>query len=189
MRKNSLTVLIVLSLTALLFTGCATTPRQPPSFNSLGNFEQFQLNQAIFRVKFTGKPNMSQGTAEEIALLKAAKTALDAGYHYFHVLNESKDPAVRRTVVYPDPWLNTYPYRSRWPYYGGRYGWGWPNDPFYTTTYTVEPVEVSYTIKCSNTPSAQNDEFDARLILRSLGPKYYLNTDGSAQVIAPATKP
>lgn len=198
--QQSIKVLLSTALCLALMTGCASTPRQPPSFASLGNFEQFQLNQAIFRVKFTGDARMSQGTAEEITLLKAAKTTIDAGYRYFHVLNDNKEPPVRRTVVYSDPWygLNGYGYsgfgpygfrHSRWPYYGSSYGWGWPSDPFYgTTVYNVDPVEVSYTIKCSNTMSAQNDEFDAQLIMRSLGPKYYLNTDGSARVVEPPIK-
>ncbi len=172
-------------LVAGLISGCATTPKQPPTFANLGQFEQYQLNTAIFRIRFIGDPNMSQGTAEEIALLKAAKTTLDAGYRYFYVLNETKAPPTRRTVIYPDafsgsPWYG--PYRSRWPYYNQ----GW-NDPFYhATVYNLDPVDVSYTIKCSNTPSAQNEEFDAKLIVSSLGAKYYLHTDTSA---SPQTTP
>lgn len=187
MNKKPAMLLLTSLLSGLLFTGCVTLPRQPPSFASLGKFEQYQLNTAIFRVRFVGDPDMSRGTAEEIALLKAAKTTVDAGYRYFYVLDQSKEPQSRRTVVYPDvygrPWFGPYgPYRSRWPYYG----YGWPDDPFYGgVAYNIDPVEVSYTIKCSTTTSATGEEFDAKLILSSLGPKYYLNPDGSPYIIQP----
>lgn len=177
-------------LAVSLISGCATTPRQPPSFANLGQFEQYQLNTAIFRIRFVGDPNMSQGTAEEIALVKAAKTTLDAGYRYFYVLNESKAPRNRRTLVYPDtfyssPWYGPYaPYRARWPYYQG-----W-NDPFYhATVYNLDPVDISYTIKCSHQPSAQQEEFDARLIVSTLGAKYYLSPDSSASQSAALSLP
>lgn len=169
-----------LSITALCFglllSGCAMTPPKPRTFANLGQFEQYQLNTAIFRVTFRGDPDMSQGIAEEIALLKAAKTTVEAGYRYFSVIDQSK-PRQRRTVVYPDyPPFGFYGSR-RWPY-------GLYNDPFYSSTvYNIDPVEVNYTIHCSKTPSSQKDEFDANLILTSLGPKYYLNANGSARVI------
>ena len=177
-----------------LISGCATTPTQPPTFASLGSFEQFQLNTAIFRIRFIGEPSMSQGTAEEIALVKAAKTTLDAGYRYFYVLHESQAPQPRRTVILPDPlshnpWYGPYgSYRSRSPFNNSPFynqGWGW-NDPYYQgTVYHLDPVDVSYTIKCSNTASADHEEFDAKLIMSSLGAKYYLETDGAPRIIKP----
>lgn len=179
-------------LAASLISGCASMPKQPPSFANLGKFEQYQLNTAIYRIRFIGSPQMSQGSAEEIALVKAAKTTLDAGYRYFYVLNESKAPQTRRTVVYPDAffnssWYGSYgSYRSHSPFHNSPFrnqGWGW-NDPFYQgTVYNLDPVDVSYTIKCSNNASADNEEFDAKLIMSSLGAKYYLNANGSPRLI------
>ena len=192
------TNLAVSGLAALLLSGCVMAPSQPRSFASLGQFEQYQLNTAIYRVRFTGDPDMSAATAEEIALLKAAKTTMDAGYRYFMVLDQGKSAPSRRAVVYSDPFpgwggpLWHGPHRARWPYYGSSwYGPGW-NDPFYEgVVYNLDPVEVSYTIKCSNTASQKGEEFDARLIMTSLGPKYYLNADGTPRVIvqSPAQKP
>lgn len=180
---------------ALILTSCAIAPPAPKSFANLGKFEQYQLNTAIFRVRFSGDADMSPATAEEIALLKAAKTTLDAGYRYFQVIDQSKPAAVGRRVVYTDPfarawgWPSAYGYggyRSRWGYYNS--GWGWPNDPFYQGVgYAIDPVEVSYTIKCSNAPSQKGEEFDARLIMASLGHKYYLNADGTPRVMPQAT--
>lgn len=185
-----------------LISGCATLPKQPPSFANLGHFEQYQLNTAIYRIRFIGSPDMSQGTAEEIALLQAAKTTMDAGYRYFYVLSDGTGQhQPRRAVVYPDAfsssaWYgNPYGLRhSRHPFYNSPFyhqGWGW-NDPFYSATVVnIDPVDVSYTIKCSKTSSTNNEEFDAQLILSSLGPKYFLNADGTARIMQPtmAQKP
>lgn len=190
---NSGLIKLGLALAAVvMLSGCVVAPSKPQSFASLGQFEQYQLNTAIYRIRFSGNPDMSPATAEEISLLKAAKTTLDAGYRYFTVLDQSKSAPSRRAVVYPDHlagpnWYGPYGPRSRWPY--PRHGWGW-NDPFYEgVVYNLDPVEVSYTIKCSNTASQKGEEFDARLIMTTLGPKYYLNTDGSPRIIVqPAAK-
>lgn len=186
MKKTS-ALLMSSAIIGALLSGCVTSPAKPKTFATLGQFEQYQLNTAIYRITFKGSPNMRQGTAEEIALLKAAKTTADAGYRYFQVLSESK-PEPRQGVMYPDPMFgppfgiySRLGYRH-WPYYG-MYA-----DPFYQpVVYNIDPVEVSYTISCSKTPSTAHDEFDATLILASLGPKYYLNTDGSPRMITPTT--
>lgn len=175
--------LLSVALLALLLSACAFAPPKPRSFNQLGKFEQYQLNQATFRVSFSGDPDMPQSRAEEIILLKAAKATVEAGYRFFHVVEQSQPQQPRRTVVYPDyppGFYSGWGYR-RWGYAG--YPWA---DPFYgATVYNLDPVEISYTIACSNTPSEQRDEFDAKLILQSLGPKYHLNPDGSARPIEP----
>jgi hypothetical protein len=175
--------LFSVALLSLIVSACAFAPPKPKSFNQLGKFEQYQLNQATFRVSFSGDPDMPQSRAEEIILLKAAKATVEAGYRFFHVVEQSQpQPQPRRSVVYPDyppGFYHGYGYR-RWGY---GYPWG---DPFYAATvYNLDPVEISYTIACSNTPSEQRDEFDAKLILQSLGPKYHLNPDGSAHPIEP----
>ncbi len=175
--------ILSVSLLSLILSACAFAPPKPKSFNQLGKFEQYQLNQGTFRVSFSGDPDLPQARAEEIILLKAAKATVEAGYRYFHVVEQSRPTQPRRTVVYPD-----YPPGFYHGYGFRRWGYGYPwGDPFYgATVYNLDPVEISYTIACSNTPSEQRDEFDAKLILQSLGPKYHLNPDGSAQPIEPA---
>lgn len=186
-------------IAALLLAGCVTAPPKPQSFASLGQFEQYQLNSALYRIRFTGDADMRVATAEEIALLKAAKTTLDAGYRYFRVIDQSKSAPSRHSVVYPDgfsgnwatAWYGPYGlHRVHNPYYGrGWYGPDW-HDPFYEgRVYNLDPVDVSYTIRCSSTASPQGEEFDARLVMASLGPKYYLNADGTPRVQPPAQKP
>lgn len=174
--------LLSITVLSLLVSACAFAPPKPRSFSQLGKFEQYQLNQATFRVSFKGDPDMSDARAEEIILLKAAKATVESGYRFFHVVEQSRPQQPRRTVVYPD-----YPpgFYSGWGYRRWGYGYPWA-DPFYgATIYNLDPVEISYTIACSNAPSEQRDEFDAKLILQSLGPKYYLNPDGSARPIEP----
>lgn len=196
MRAISIKLVIPSLAAALWFSGCSMAPPAPKSFASLGQFAQYQLNSAIYRIRFIGDPDLSPATAEEIALLKAAKTTLDAGYRYFMVLDQTKSAPSRRTIVYPNQlyggwnspaWYGGY--RGYGLYNRGWYDW---NDPLYEgVVYNLDPVDVSYTIKCSNAGSQHGEEFDARLVMASLGPKYYLNADGSPRVIVqpPAKKP
>ena len=58
---------------SLLFTGCATTPSKPLSFEQLGQYSTTPLNVQTYRISFLAGHNMSFGTAEEITLVKAAQ--------------------------------------------------------------------------------------------------------------------
>lgn len=66
-------------LVALAFTGCATIPQQPKTFDQLGQFTAYPLNSKTYRIGFQAGQNLSYGTAEEITLLKAAQTTLKNG--------------------------------------------------------------------------------------------------------------
>lgn len=185
--KKSLFGLAIAAVT--LFSGCATTPSQPRTFDQLGHFSTTPLNTQTYRVSFQGGSNISFGTAEEIALLKSAQTTVLNGFQFFKVMddpsNRSQQPP-RQAVVYPAP---MYPYG---------YGYGYRRfpgyaDPFYNMpqVVNVDPVQVSYTIQCfKDKKAAPNDAFDARLILQSLGQKYGVSSTGQVlhpQPITPAT--
>lgn len=173
-------------LTALSLVGCATTPRQPLTFDQLGQYSTVPLNDHSYRVSFLGNRNMSFGTAEEITLLKSAQIALNSGFTHFKVLNDPSNRTQqppRQAVVYSSP--NYYPY-----------GWGYRrhpmmwNDPFYDVpqVVTIDPVQVSYSIECyKDKKTAPQDAFDARLILQSLGQKYGLSPTG--QILQPQPDP
>ena len=148
---------------SLLFTGCATTPSKPLSFEQLGQYSTTPLNVQTYRISFLAGHNMSFGTAEEITLVKAAQTT-------------QKPP--RQAVVYPAPSYYPYSY-SPYGYYHRRAPF-WP-DPFYDMpqVVTLDPTQVSYTIQCfKDQKSAPEDAFDASLILQSLGAKYGLSPTG-----------
>jgi hypothetical protein len=174
-------------LASLIFTGCATTPPKPLTFDQLGQFNAYPLNSQSYRISFQARANMSYGTAEEITLLKAAQTTLQNGFRYFKVLDDPSNrsqQAPRQAVVYSSPMYSYYPYGfyNRHPYY-------W-RDPFFDQARVVnlEPAQVAYSIECyKEQKSKPSDAFDATLILQSLGQKYGLSPTG--QVVTPAATP
>lgn len=166
---------------AIALSGCATTPKQPRTFDQLGSFASYPLNRSSYRISFQADSKTSYGTAEEITLLKAAQTTVLNGFRYFKVLddpsNRTQKPP-RQAVIYSSP--SYYPY-----YYSRRHPMFWP-DPFYDVpqVVTLDPVEVSYSIECyKDAKTAPQDAFDAYLILQSLGQKYGLSPSG--QVLTP----
>ncbi len=175
------TLYITLGLAAAMsLSGCATTPKQPRSFDQLGSFASYPLNRSSYRISFQADAHTSYGTAEEITLVKAAQTTVLNGFRFFKVLddpsNRTQKPP-RQAVIYSSP--------SYYPYYYHRHPAFWP-DPFYDVpqVVTLDPVEVSYTIECyKDTKSAPQDAFDAYLILQSLGTKYGVSPSG--QVLQP----
>lgn len=174
-------VLIGLTIVAVLsITGCVTTPKQPRTFDQLGQYTTVPLNDHSYRISFRGNSNMSYGTAEEINLVKAAQTTLSNGFTFFKVLddpsNRTQQPP-RKAVVYPAQTYYPYGWGYRRPYW---------NDPFYDMpqVVTIDPVQISYTIECfKDKKTSPNDAFDARLILQSLGQKYGVSPTG--QVLQP----
>lgn len=177
MKYLSLCVMLV---GTLVFSGCATTPHAPRTFNQLGQFSTYPLNQNTFRVSFKASPNMNYGTAEEITLLKAAQVTVQKGFRYFTVLqdpsNQLQKPP-RQAVIYSAPDFYPPGFYRRFP--------GFWSDPFYDSPRVVnlDPIEVSYSISCTQTQSGDNkNAFDARLILGSLGQKYGLSPNGEVLV-------
>lgn len=188
MNKIKLSLLGVSITAVMVLSGCATTPKQPLTFDQLGQFSTTPLNEQTFRVSFQGHANMNFGRAEELALLKSAQTAVLKGFQYFKVMddpsNRNQQPP-RQAVVYPapmSPW--GYGYRRHPGFY----------DPYYDMpqVVNVDPVQISYTIQCfKDKNSAPSDAFDARLILQSLGQKYGVSTTGQVlqpQPVIPPTK-
>lgn len=165
----------------LALGGCATTPKQPPSFYELGQFSEIPLNQHSYRLSFKAQYDLSYGDAEEIMLVKAAKTTIEHGFRYFKVLNDPSNVQhkPRREVIYSSPPIYYGGYYGR--RYGGFYGpaWGMQFPYYYQES---EPVEVSYSIECYKGDQAMPaDAFDALLIFKNLAPKYGL--------IKPLTQP
>ncbi|AOA59709.1 CC0125/CC1285 family lipoprotein [Acinetobacter larvae] len=171
MKNICLSLLIVLGAG---LTGCASLPSKPLTYDQLGKYETYPLNASSFRVSFEGRRDMSFATAEEITLLKAAQVAVQNGYQYFKVLDTPSNATPRpprQAVVYPAPLYAPYGYYRHYPFY----------DPFYNMpqVVTIEPTQVSYSIECyKDQKTAPKEAFDARLILKSLGAKYGLNSSG-----------
>lgn len=168
---------------SLILGGCSTLS-QPLTFNQLGQFTSIPLNNNIFRIGFQTNANISYGSAEEIALLKAAQTTVQNGFQYFKVMNDPSNTVqqpARQAVVYPTPMYYPPNFYHRYP--------GYWSDPFYNMpqVINVEPAQVAYTIECfKDEKSAPQDAFDASLILKSLGPKYGVSATG--EVLLPPEK-
>lgn len=175
--------MIGLLATTLLASGCATLS-QPRAFSSLGQFEQFQLNENVFRVSYTGNGYTLAPEAEEIALLQAARVTLEKGFRYFSVISDPSNGnniANRGVVVAYDPFGAGSLYSQRGVVYraGSAYDRFYGN--FYNDWYFPDRVQIGYTIACTKQAKTEQTQFDAQLILQSLGQKYRLNPDGSEQ--------
>lgn len=179
---------VLLSLAALLLTGCASL--QQRSFSSLGQFEDFQLNDELYRVRYVGNGYTSQSEAEQIALVQAARITVQNGYRYFSVV---EDGSVSRVVPQQQPWVAGFGWHGGFGHgFGPGYyhpynpyhphGWHLHNrfhGAYFDTWNVMNRVQVNYTIAVSKTKSRQQTQFDAQTILRSLGARYRLNPDGS----------
>lgn len=177
---------ILLLSSSITLVGCVTTPKQPLTFNQLGQYQEIPLNASSYRVSFKAAGNLTYGNAEEITLLKSAQITVQQGFDFFKVIDDPSNRLTRQpprqAVVYPD--------RGYSPFYGpyGRFYRPYWNDPFFDTPYVVnvDPVEVSYTIQMFKKAQAPADAFEAKRILQSLGGKYGLSADGT--VIVPQNK-
>ena len=180
---------ILLLSSSITLAGCVTTPKQPLSFDQLGQYQEVPLNSSSYRISFKAHPNFSYGSAEEITLLKSAQVTVQQGFDFFKVVDDPSNRTTqqnqRQTVVYPS--------RSIYPYYGPyqRFYRPYWNDPFFDAPYVVnvDPVEVSYTIQMFKQQLAPGDAFDARRILQSLGAKYGVRPDGSIGLPPSIPKP
>lgn len=182
---QALTISIVLAT----LVGCASTPKQPRTFNQLGQFQEIPLNENSYRIGFRTHPDASYGYAEEVTLLKSAQVTVQQGFDAFKVIddptNRTNQQQQRQTVVYPSrPYYSSFGFHDR--FYDPFYRPYW-HDPFFDTPYVVnvDPVEVAYTIQMFQSNMAPSDAFDARRILEAIGGKYGLRADGSVILASP----
>lgn len=156
----------------LLLSACVSTPKQPITFEQLGQYSAYPLNSHTYRISYQAPKRMPQGQAEEVTLLKSAQTTLRQGFQYFKVLNNAQNQsrAARQAVVYPQSYH--YPFY----YYHHR---SFLDDPFFNRPYIVEleSAQVSYDIEMFKEQQQSPDAFDARLILQNLAPKYNAQID------------
>lgn len=174
-------------LLAALIGGCSTL-HTPRTFGSLGQFEQFQLNDDVYRVTYVANSYTRRQDAEEIALLHAARVTLQKGYRYFQMIN---DPSAGTYVPPPLPvssfdiYMGGPMYYHRGVFYRGNTAYDRFYGGYYRDWTFPDRIQISYSIRCSNTQETGQTAFDAQKILQSLGPKYALNADGSDRVTTP----
>lgn len=172
----------------LLLAGCATsTPYQPVSASSRssGGYSEARLARDRYRVTFAGNTLTSRDKVEGYLLYRAAELTVQQGYDWFLILQRETEHEVERRIepdpLY-DPWYGSaYRYwQPDWRYYDRPYGWrSWypyGGDPFWASrvdTRTVESFEATAEIEMHRglVPSINGRAFDAREILRTLGPR------------------
>ncbi len=166
--------------TAALLAGCATpTPYQPLGAPTgvRGGFSEQQIERNRFRVMFSGNQFTSRERVENYLLYRAAELTTQHGFDGFTMVDRDTD---RRTSVQtipraynPGPWGFWGP---SWRYYG-RFGWRswdpWGYDPFWADSVdirTIDRFEATAEIVMFKGPPRNARDFDAREVMRNLGP-------------------
>lgn len=175
MRKS----LIGIGVAALL-SACATgpTPYQPLGARTgfSGGFSDQQLERDRFRVSFAGNQFTSRERVENYLLFRAAELTLQRGYDGFTLIARDTERNTQTRIdrpFSPGPWGYWGP---SWRYYG-RFGWRawdpWGYDPFWADTIdvrTIQRYEAIAEIVMFRGPKRDPRDFDAREIMRNLGP-------------------
>lgn len=187
LRKTRL-FLPATTILTLTLGGCATsTPYQPASVSSQvsGGYSEVRLGADRYRVTFAGNTLTSREKVEGYLLYRAAELTVQQGYDWFFIVERETEHEVERRIE-PDPfyrpWYGSgYLYwQPYWRYYGRPYGWRtWDpywDDPFWTSRVdirTIERFEATAEIEMHRglTPSVNDRAFDARDVLRTLGPQ------------------
>src|SRR5918996_1786794 len=94
MRTKRLSVMVV--AVALGLSACAVQPTPYQPLNDAGGYTEQQIDDATWRVRFTGNADTPRETVENYLLYRAAEITLAGGYDKFAVLNQE----VERTVRY-----------------------------------------------------------------------------------------
>lgn len=176
-RARSLALAAVAA--ASLLSACATpTPYQPLGARTgvSGGFSDQQLDATHWRITFSGNQFTSRQRVENYLLFRAAELTVQQGYDSFTMVNRDTDKQTQTSVdrpFGPGPWGFWGP---TWRYYG-RFGWRawdpWGYDPFWADTIdirTIERYEATAEIAMFKGPPQSARDFDAREIMRNLGP-------------------
>ena len=78
------TKIIIVALSLLLFTGCATT-YQSHSFT--GGYSETQLDYNVFKVQFSGNGYTGRQRTSDFCLLRCAELCKMSGYNYFVIVS------------------------------------------------------------------------------------------------------
>jgi hypothetical protein len=142
--------------------GGAPTPYQPAA-DGYGYSEQ-QIEDNRYRVTFAGNDLTKSDTVQNYLLYRAAELTLDRGYDYFTVVHRNLDRSTRYWGT-TDPQFGTGYYTRSGNFVSG----------LGFSTYSAQPID-RYTAYADvvmfkgEKPAADVDAYDARSVLRQLGP-------------------
>ena len=147
-----------------LFASCSTrqTPYQP--LGNYGGFEELQLSENIFSVRFQGNSKTRKQKSIDFCLLRCAEVCLQNKYGYFAIINQVNDT---KEQIYSSPassistgTINTLgQINLNTTNYGGQ-------------TYITSSPSTSNTIICFKAKPPNGIYFDADFLLKKIGEKY-----------------
>ncbi len=162
---------------ALLLAACTTaTPYGPASEGGGYGFSEQQIEQNRYRITFRGNSLTGRETVENSLLYRAAELTVDRGFDFFIVVeNETEARTSYRGSSYPafyGRYGYGYPFHRPYyafPYYAYGFGWGYPYDT-YMREVTRYSAVAFVTMHKGEKPAENPHAFDAREVLRNLGP-------------------
>lgn len=79
--------LVIVSIAAMLFAGCATAPTlyQPAAAPAGVGYSEYRIEPGRYRITFRGGPGAPLEQVNDYALLRAADLALAEGYDWFRI--------------------------------------------------------------------------------------------------------
>ncbi len=159
---------LVIVLTALVLTGCATTYQRQ---GLTGGYSETQLGENIFQVSFRGNGYTSRERASDFSLLRSAEVALERGFRYFVIVESEKDT---KTSTYTTP---TQSYTTGSAHAYGSYAHGSATTTTYGgQTYIITKPRATNTILCfKKKPDIIGLVFDAEFVVKSIKQKYGIN--------------
>jgi hypothetical protein len=153
----------VLLLLAVAVGGCAAPTPYGPAADGYGYAEQ-QLESNRYRVAFAGNSVTPRDVVQNYLLYRAAEVTLEQGHDYFTVVDQD----VERSTRYHGSGFNDFAWGPGFHSHRA-YGLGFGN-------YTAYPID-SYTafadivMHDGEKPAGEVDAYDARDVLRQLGPQ------------------
>lgn len=153
--------LLVLTLGLLLAACAAPTPYQPAD-GGFGHADQ-QIENNRYRVAFAGNSVTPRDVVQNYLLYRAAELTVEKGYDYFTVVRQD----LERSTTYQGSGF------THAPVFFDRHravGWG-----IGTTSYTAFPIDsyaafADIVVHEGEKPQDDPDAYDARDVLRQLGP-------------------
>lgn len=171
-----------------LLAACTTVPPYHPASGSGGyGFAEQKIEFGRYRVTFNGNSSTSRQAVENFLLHRAAELTIENGSDYF-IMSEndtethtsysvtSQFPRYGRRAYLIGPRESYYSY----PYYSYGFDWGYPYNREVENVheYTRYTAEAYITVHSGTKPSSNSRAFDAREVLRNLGPFVAKSNEG-----------
>ena len=156
MARASLLLLVVMSA---CLAGCASPTPYKPADGGFGYADQ-QIESDRYRVTFAGNSVTPRDTVQNYLLYRAAELTLEHHHDYFTIVNQD----IERSTAYQGTGYDNFGWSGP-----GAAGWVGPSN------YSAYPID-SYTAFADivtgdgEKPAGNVNSFDARDVLRRLGP-------------------